>query len=456
LFERVSIHGQWSSSRLYFLAVTGSAVGLGNIWKFPYITGENGGGAFILVYLLSLVLIGLPLLIAETLIGRRGRQSPARSIRDLAYEAGGSGVWRVLGFVAMAAGLLILAYYSVIAGWILAYLARAVMGLFEGISTSSAETLYIQLVGDPERGLAWHTLFMLATILVVSQGVRTGLEEAAKILMPLLLLVLLILLGHAIAVGNIGAASRFIFQADFSALTTHGVLVAMGHAFFTLSLGVGAILVYGAYLPGEVSIARMSLSVVLADTVIAVLAGLVVFSTVLSTGLSIAEGPGLIFQALPVAFGQMAGGNGLFTLFLLLLILAALTSAVALLEPTVAWVVEKWEVTRLRATLIAGGSVWVLGCLCLLSFSSLNFEFEFAGHLRRNGFFDVLEVLTASLMLPLGGLILSLFVGWILLRSTLEDELNSAGFVFLIWYFTIRFITPAAIIAIFLKVIGVF
>jgi len=455
LFERISIHGQWSSRQVFFLAVTGSAVGLGNVWKFPYIVGENGGGAFILTYLIAVLLIGLPILVAETLIGRRGRQSPVRSIRDLAYETGCSGVWRILGFIGMTAGLLVLAYYSVIAGWLMAYLARATSGLFEQVSSIGSQSIYLQLIGDPEKGLAWHTLFMLMTMFVVARGVRGGLEKSAKFILPLLVVLLLILLGYAVASGRLGVAADYLFQPDFGELTPGGLLAAMGHAFLTLSLGVGAVIIYGAYLPADVSIPRMSLFVVLADTVIAVLAGLVVFSIVLTSDVSVAEGPGLIFQTLPVAFGSIVGGAGLFALFLLLLLFAAWTSAIALLEPSVAWIVEKWRTSRLKATLIAGGIVWGFGVMCLLSFADWSFEFEFAGQLRRYGFFDILEITTANFMLPLGGLVLTLFVGWVLLKDNLEDELNSSGWVFQTWYFTIRFITPTAVVVVFLVSIGV-
>ncbi len=455
MFERHSIHGQWSSRQMFILAAIGSAVGLGNIWKFPYLVGENGGGAFILVYLACVLIIGLPIMIGETLIGRRGRQSPVRSVRDLAYEAGSSGLWRVLGFIAMATGLLILAYYSVIAGWILAYLARAISGVFQNATVSGTQSIYLALLSDPEKGLAWHTLFMFMSTFVVARGVTKGLERAIKYLLPLLIVVLLFLLGYVAASGRLEEAAYFLFQPNFDSLTLNSMLVAMGHALLTLGLGVGAMIIYGAYLPEEASISRVTLTVVLADTVIAVLASLVVFSIVLTSELSATEGPGLIFQTLPVAFASLAGGSALFALFLVMLVLASLTSAIALLEPSVAWLVEKWGVTRLRAALLAGGLVWIIGIACLLSFAGWSFEFEFAGQLRRYGLFDILEILTASFMLPLGGLVLTLFVGWVLLRDTLEEELSCPRWFFQAWYTMIRFITPVAVVAIFLLAIGV-
>lgn len=454
--RRISVHGQWSSRPMFILAATGAVVGLGNIWRFPYIAGENGGGAFVLAYLLCLALVGLPLLMVELSLGRRGRQSPPYSLQTLSIEAGGSASWKFVGWLGVVAGLILLSYYSVVAGWTLAYSVRMAGGVFFRVTPEGSNTLFAQLVGDPERLLAWHTIFMVLTIKVVSRGVAGGLEKANRILLPLLLVLLLILAVYAWRVGDFSQAYLFLFSSDFSRLTPSGWMAALGHAFFTLGLGMGAILVYGAYLPAGVSIARTSMLIVLLDTLVGLVAGLVVFSLLFSTGLDAAEGPGLVFQILPVAFGQMPGGVFFGTLFFLLLLFAAWTSAIAMIEPMVAWLVESREVERIHAAIWVGLVVWLLGIVSILSFSHWAFSFEFAGDLRRHGLFDVLEILTSSIMLPLGGLLLALFAGWVMNRESVAEALGGEpGVGFKIWYFVIRYISPAAIVLIFLRAMGV-
>ncbi len=309
--DYVSIHGQWSSRLTFILAATGAAVGLGNVWKFPYLVGENGGGAFVLVYIASIALIGVPVMIAEVMIGRRGRQSPINTLRDLAVEAKSNCRWQFAGVLGIVAGLIITSYYSVIAGWTMAYAVRMVGGVFTGVTKDGAESIFAFLVEDPERMLAWHTLFILMTVAVISRGVRSGLEQAVKILMPALLLLLLALVVYAAVNGDFVQGLRFMFAIDFDALTTGGVLTAMGHAFFTLSLGAGAIMVYGSYLPSDVPIARTVVAIATFDTVIALLAGLAVFPLVFANGLTPGSGPGLIFLSLPSLLATCRGEGSL-------------------------------------------------------------------------------------------------------------------------------------------------
>ncbi|WP_260292469.1 sodium-dependent transporter [Sedimenticola hydrogenitrophicus] len=454
--KRISIHGQWSSRLMFILAATGAAIGLGNIWKFPYLAGENGGGAFVLVYLLCLALIGIPIMMAEVLIGRRGRQSPVNTLHSLSVEAGASGSWRLVGWAGMLAGLVILSYYSVIAGWTLAYLMRMLSGTFVRVTAEGSGSIFAQLVTDPERLLAWHTIFMVMTIKVVSRGVTNGLEKAAKILMPMLFFLVLVLVAYATRNGDFAQAFNYLFYTDFSKLTPTGVLTAMGHAFFTLSLGMGAMLVYGSYLPSGVSIAQTSILVGLLDTLVALLGGLATFSIVFANGLAAGEGPGLIFQTLPIAFGQMPGGMFFGALFFLLLVFAAWTSAIVLIEPLVAWLIENREMERIRAAIWTGMVAWLLGIVTILSFSHWSFSFHFGGVLKRHGLFDVLDIVTSSIILPLGGLCMALFAGWVMARDSVVDELGGlAGVGFKLWYFIIRFITPAAMLLIFLRAIGV-
>ena len=448
--QRTSMHGQWSSRWVFVLAATGSAVGLGNIWKFPYITGENGGGAFVLIYLVCVAAIGIPIMMAEVMLGRRGRQSPINTMRVLAEESNKSPMWQFLGWSGMAAGFIIISYYSVIAGWALAYVFRAGAGVFEGATADGINSIFNDLVSDPERLLAWHTIFMVMTIAVVARGVRSGLEKAVRWLMPMLLILLLILVGYAWNTGDFSAGLKFLFEPDFSKLSQEGILAAMGHAFFTLSLGMGAIMMYGSYLPAGTSIAKTSIIISIADTGVALLAGMAIFPLVFANGLEPGAGPGLIFKTLPLAFGHMDGGTLFGTLFFVLLVFAAWTSAISLIEPPVAWLVENKNVNRVWAAVVTGIGAWVLGVGTVLSFNKWSDVKWFDKTI-----FDLLDYLTANLMLPLGGFFIVLFAAWIMKREMSKDELAIENpKMFELWYFLVRYVTPIGVIVVFLKAIG--
>ncbi len=449
---RKSIHGEWSSRTAFVLAATGSAVGLGNIWKFPYITGQNGGGAFVLVYLLCIAAIGIPIMMAEVLIGRRGRQSPINTMRTLAIDEGRSPHWRFLGWAGVLAGFMILSYYSVIGGWAISYVVNMGAGVFQGASADQVSAVFSGLMSDPVRLLAWHSLFMLMTMVVVARGVRGGLEMAVRFLMPALFVLLLVMVGYAMSTAEFGAGLKFLFQPDFSKISWNGVLIAMGHAFFTLSLGMGAIMVYGSYLPQHVSIAKTSIIIAGADTLVALLAGMVIFPIVFAYGLEPGAGPGLIFETLPIAFGQMWGGGFFGVLFFLLLTFAAWTSAISLIEPAVAWLVENRGLSRVTASVWAGGVTWFLGIGSLLSFNLWKGDTLFGLN-----FFELLDYLTANIMLPLGGVAIAVFAAWSMSRSATEDELElkNEG-MFILWRFLVRYITPVAVIIVFLNAVGVF
>lgn len=442
---------------MFILAATGSAVGLGNIWKFPYLAGEYGGGAFVLVYLLSILLIGVPVMMSEILLGRRGRMSPLNSLSALVESEGARREWKWVGAMGIISALVIISFYSVIAGWALAYLVRTSAGVFVGVTHEGVASIFSDLVTDPERLLAWHTIFMVMTTVVVARGVKSGLEQAVKFMMPLLLALLLFLVLYGANTGKLADTFLFLFTPDFSQLSASGMLEAMGHAFFTLSLGMGAMMIYGSYLPDSVSIGKATLLVVVMDTVIALLAGLAIFPIALANGLAVDSGPGLIFQTLPIAFGKMPGGVLFGAIFFLLLVFAAWTSAISLLEPGVAWLVESRNVNRRRASAVAGLVAWLLGIVTILSFSDWSFEFEFAGETKHNGMFDIFNILTAGILLPLTGLALALFCGWILRRESALDELGGKeGPAFELWYFVTRYITPLAVFVVFLGAIGVF
>ncbi len=447
------VHGQWSSRWAFILAATGSAVGLGNIWKFPYITGVHGGGAFVLVYLLCVVIVGVPIMIAEIMLGRRGRRSPINTMRHLAAAEGRHGAWRYLGWMGILAGFLILSYYSVIAGWALAYLVRTAAGVFTGLSAEGVNNIFYGFVGDPERLLAWHTLFMIMTMVVVSRGVRSGLEQAVKFMMPLLFALLVVLVGYAMNTGYFMQGLAFLFQPDFSKITPNGVLIAMGHAFFTLSLGMGAIMVYGSYLPKHVSITHATFTIAAADTLVALLAGMAIFPIVFANGLAPGAGPGLIFQTLPIAFGHMPGGAFFGALFFLLVVFAAWTSAISLIEPLIAYLVENLRTTRVMAATVSGAVTWLLGLGTIFSFNLWSGARYKVFNLT---FFDLLDYLTVNILLPLGGLLIAVFAVWVMRRESSVAELGIGdGPVYRTWRLIARYVTPVAVLLIFLDAIGV-
>ncbi|MGB5261595.1 MAG: sodium-dependent transporter [Gammaproteobacteria bacterium] len=454
--QRKSIHGQWSGRLAFILAATGSAVGLGNVWKFPYIAGENGGGAFVLIYLVCIAVIGIPIMMAEVLIGRRGRQSPVNTMRDLAAEEGAHPRWQWLGWAGVIAGFLILSYYSVIAGWALAYVFRAASGLFTGLTADGVQSIFNNLISQPERLLAWHTIFLVMTMIVVARGVRSGLEKAVRLLMPALFILLLVLMGYSWNSGYFEQGVDFLFTPDFSKITAHGVLTAMGHAFFTLSLGMGAIMVYGSYLPDRISIARASIAIALADTTVALLAGMVIFPIVFANALEPGAGPGLIFQTLPIAFGHMPYGAFFGMLFFVLLVFAAWTSAISLIEPAVAWLVENRGHSRVNACVVGGIATWLLGLLTVFSFNIWSDLKPLAiGTFADMTLFDLLDYLTANIMLPLGGLLIAVFAGWQMSRASTVDELAMGErFFYPVWRFLVRYITPVAVVIVFLNAIG--
>jgi len=454
---RKSIHGEWSSKLAFVLAATGSAVGLGNIWKFPYITGENGGGAFVLVYLICVSVIGFPIMMSEVLLGRRGRQSPINSMRALAEEENRSRLWTLLGWSGVIAGFLILSYYSVIAGWALSYVLKAGSGVFNGQSPDEIKSLFGSFIGSPWQLLFWHSIFMFMTMAVVAQGVQKGLEKAVRFLMPALFLLLVILVGYALSTGHFEEGLHFLFYPDFGKLSWGAVLTAMGHAFFTLSLGMGAIMIYGSYMPHDASIAKTSMIVVLADTLVALLAGMAIFPIVFAYGLEPGNGPGLVFTTLPIAFGQMQGGVFFGTVFFILLVFAAWSSSISLIEPAVAWLVENRGMTRMRASILTGVGTWLLGIVIVLSFNKWAFTFKFAGETKADGFFDIIDILTANIMLPLGGLFIAVFAGWLMKTSSTSQELgvDPRNILYKMWKFLVRFVTPVAVIIVFLNVIGV-
>jgi len=448
--NRTSSHGEWSSRTAFILAATGSAVGLGNIWKFPYITGENGGGAFVLIYILCVMFIGIPIMLAEVYLGKRGRLNPIASIKYISEKENRSKNWRVIGLIGILAGILILSYYSVIAGWTMAYATRAAFGVINNIDAVGATLMFNDFVSDPERLLAWHTIFSIMTAIVVSKGVKSGLESAVIRLMPALLVLLLALVIFSAIEGDFVGGVEFMLYPDFSQVTWKTILIAMGQAFFSLSLGMGALMVYGSYLSSDISIPQTCVIVASLDTLVALLAGLAIFPIVISSGLEMTQGPGLIFQTLTVAFGAMPGGQLFGTLFFILLIFAAWTSSISLIEPMIIWMIEKYNLTRIQAATISSGLAWLLGIGTIISFN-VGSEIK----IFNMNIFETLDYLTSNILLPLGGIMITIYVSWLISKESINKELNiKSNILRYIWYFSARFIAPIAVIMVMLNALG--
>lgn len=439
--ETNSIHGMWSSRLAFILAATGSAVGLGNIWRFPYMTSDNGGGAFVLVYLACVAVVALPILFAEILVGRSGRKSPINSLLDIARAQGISKGWAGVGWIGLVAGVLILSFYSVVAGWTLHYAWLYFDQLVGGPGIQDAGAVFNELLGNATELTAWHAVFMLLTVGVVALGVEKGLERAVTFLMPALFVMLLVLLGYGFTTGHVGEAAAFLFKPDFSKINAGVVLSAMGQAFFSLSLGMCAMMTYGAYLPSNVSIPRVGVAVALADTGVALLAGLAIFPVVIEfLGTPTGGGAGLIFTSLPSAFNQMGAIFGL--LFFVLLSVAAWTSSISLLEPATAYLVER-GMSRKAAAIGMAMLCWALGLLSVFGFNHLS-------HIQPLGqptILDAINLVANDLMLPLGGLLIAIFAGWVISTDRLRQQLHGIpDWLFTTWRWLVRLVAPVLVL----------
>ncbi|MBR0568403.1 sodium-dependent transporter [Azoarcus sp. L1K30] len=437
-------HSQWSSRMGFVLAATGSAVGLGNIWKFPYMIGQSGGAAFVMVYLACIAMIGLPILVSEWMIGRRGQKNPINTMAEVAAANGHSRKWAIVGATGVLGAFLILSFYSVIGGWALSYMVDVAGGSFGGMDKDAVGSAFTSFLANPGSLLVWHTVFMLLTAGVVAMGVSGGLERASKLMMPALGILLLVLVAYGTTTGGFGAAVQYLFNPDWSKLDGKVVLAALGHAFFTLSLGMGIMMAYGSYLGQDVNLLRTARTVVLMDTVIAIGAGLAIFPIVFANGLDPAAGPGLIFVTLPLAFGNISGGLVLGTMFFLLLTFAALTSSISLLEPVVELVEERTSLSRIGATVLAGLATWALGIAALLSFNIWGDVLIFGLNI-----FDLLDQLTSKFLLPLTGLGAIVFAAWFIDRDSVRKELGLSAGAFSLWNIVARFVAPAGVLVVF-------
>lgn len=431
-------------------AAAGSAVGLGNIWKFPYITGVYGGGAFLFVYLGFIALIGLPVMLSEFAIGRRSRSNAFGAFKKLAPGS----PWKFVGMLGVAAAFMILAFYGVVAGWSIDYVIKALSNSFASKSPGDLETMFVNFTVLPLTPILYQLFFMVLTMAIVIIGVKDGIEKYAKFLMPLLVLIIIVLGLRAVTLEGASEGLKFLFYPDFSKLTAEGVLSALGHAFFSLSLGMGTLITYGSYVSDKNNLTKTAVQVTIADTVIAILAGIAIFPAVFAFGIEPDKGAGLVFITLPNVFQQMPGGYFFSILFFLLLTVAALTSSISILEVVVAYFKEELKIKRRTATIISTVLISIVGLFCSLSMGILG-EYK----LFNLNFFDLLDWISANMLLPLGGLFISLFVGWYLGRDKIQDELSKGSVVIKsglnIFIFLVRFIAPAAIAIVFLNGIEV-
>jgi len=449
---QTNVHESWSSQFAFILAAIGAAVGLGNIWRFPYIAGTNGGGAFVLVYIGFVILLGIPIITAELAMGRRGHQSAVVSMATLARAEGRSPKWQLIGWLSILIPLLGLTYYSIVAGWAIDYIFKSLAGEFKGVTGEGSSAIFAALLASPWRMILWHTIYIGLTVFVVARGVRKGLEQSVKIMMPALFVILVCMVIYAMFVGDFKAGLHFLFSADFSKLTITGVLMALGQALLSMAVGVGAMITYGAYLPRDISLPRTGIIIGVADTGVAILAGLAIFPLVLRYGLNPGEGPGLIFVTLPVAFGQMPGGALVGGMFFVLLTFAALTSSIGMLEPVVSWLEEHRGLKRPLMALLTGALAWLVGLAIALSFNLWGdiHPLSMFDFFAQKTIFDLMDFLVANIMLPINALLIALFAGWMMARSSTLDELDwPDGWRYRAWRFLVRYFAPIALGLIF-------
>jgi len=470
--DEVAQRSQWGSKVGFVLAAAGSAVGLGNLWKFPYITGENGGGAFVAIYLVCIAAVGLPIMIGEVLVGKMAQKAPVGAFGDLTPKGS---PWKLVGALGVLTGFFILSFYSVVAGWAMHYVYLAATGAFspeavpEGVEVGAHfGGLFGSVFADPWLNVFWHTLFMAMTIGIVVVGIQKGVELAARVLMPALFVMLIALVGYATTLSGFGRAFDFVFGFHTDSLTGAGVLEALGHSFFTLSLGMGAMITYGSYLKKSDGVIGTSVVISVLDTSVALLACLALFPITFTFGMEAAKGPGLVFINMPTAFAQMPGGTIWALLFFTLLTFAALTSAISLLEVVASYFIDELGWKRWQAVALTGAVIFVFGIPSALSGGTEIFGDDLKalttplfGEEDAKNWFDILDYLTSNWMLPLGGLGISLFAGWRLeetKRRLAYAEGSAMGEVvplYMAWLWILRVVAPIAIGLVMLHALGV-
>ena len=436
----------WSSRFAFIMVTAGAAIGLGNIWKFPYMAGSSGGGAFVVTYLICILVIGIPAMIAEIMIGRSGRQNPVNSLETLAVDAHHSPAWKNLGWFGALILLIVLSFYSVVAGWSIAYLVKSLSGAFIHASPESILAIWQTLLDSPATLIGWHSLFMFLTLAVVALGVNAGIEKASRWMMPGLFITLILLVIYAAIEGDFKQAALFLFSFKREAFTTGAIINAMGQAFFSLATGAGAILIYGSYLSKDTDIVDTVFIVSLLNVLVAILSGLAIFPIVFSHGLQPEGGPGLMFNVLPIAFSHMPGSWIVGSFFFLLLLFAAWTSSISLAEPLVSLLHERHQLSRPMSSLIIGSLAWVLGLVSVFSFNIWKDVQIFHW-----GIFQIMTDLPTNILLPIGAFLFCIFAGWIMKHEQVKDQFGAhRTLLFPIWRFSIRYIAPLGILIILL------
>lgn len=442
---------QFSSRFGLIAAAAGSAIGLGNIWKFPYITGEYGGAAFLFVYLAFILAIGLPVMLSELIIGRKAKRNAYGAFKKLAPGTS----WKIIGSFGVAAAFLILSFYGVVAGWSIKYIFLSIENSFQGASSDDISNIFENFVEHPLNPLLFQIIFMILTGAIVTIGVQKGIEGFSKVLMPILLLIIVTLCIRSVTLEGASEGLKFLFYPDFSKLSFQGILAALGHAFFSLSLGMGTLITYGSYVNKKTSLVKTAVQITIADTVIAILAGVAIFPAVFALGFEPAEKVGLIFKVLPAVFMEMPGGYVFSVVFFLLLTIAALTSAISILEVVVAYFTEELKIRRNVATLLATSLITILGIICSLSLGVYASKTIFG-----LSFFNLLDFISANLLLPLGGMFIALFIGWSLGKFKVMREAAHGGSLkgwFLdTFMILVKFVAPIAIFIVFLQGLNIF
>ena len=456
----------FSSGLAVFFATLGSAVGLGNIWKFPYLTGANGGGAFLLIYFICIVCVGVPVMVSEFYIGRRTRKNAVGSFKVLTGNPGTP--WKGIGLMGVAAAYLIMFFYSDVAGWVYFYCFKAFTGQLAGITKDAVGPLFGQVIGAGTAGqplsaatlspLVWQVIVMTVVGTILSMGVRGGIERITKTLMPLLFLLIIICDIRALTLPGAGKGIDFLFHVDFSKITAPVILSALGLAFFKLSLGMGTMITYGSYFTDDNHMIQTAGKVAASDTLVSMLAGLAIFPTVFSFGMEPSAGPGLLFMTIPLVFNQMPFGGILLACFFLLTCFAATTAMLSLVEVPIAYFVEELKISRVKATVFNCTLIALVGITATLSVDSSSYlgQYKFFG----KGFFDLYDYLSSNIILPLGGLCIALFVGYCNKREDIADELSNHGTLANAatvdaYRFIIRFVSPALLILVFLNSVGI-
>ncbi len=446
---------QWNSKIGFILAASGSAIGLGNIWKFPYIAGENGGAAFIFIYLICIAIIGLPVLIGEILIGRTTQRNPVGAFKKLSN----SSFWSLIGGLGVLAGFIILSFYTVVAGWSLGYIFEAISGAFYDFNKIESAGIHFQnLTSNVVWIVSFTAGFLLLTMAIVYAGVQKGIERGSKIMMPLLFVILVILMIKGLTLPGAEKGVAFLLEPNWDNVTGETVLLALGHAFFTLSLGMGAMMTYGSYMKKSDSILSSSIQIIFLDTIIALIAGVAIFTAVFATGQNPSEGPGLIFLTLPVVFTKMTGGYIFSILFFLLLSIAALTSSISLLEVVIAYFVDEKKWNRKKAVLVFGGVTFLVALPSALSFNLIKDVTLFGLN-----YFDMADYLASNILLPFGGLFISIFIAWVWgfdkvlieLKKGSESLFEKHTWVIHAWKVFIKYFAPVLIFLVLLSKLGI-